>query len=316
MIKNFRARVMVDPRGKIKTGMKAKNSEGKEYPKSLDHFNVVKFPELVEQYGEKPAAFVIQFPSNEPIDFFDCNYEHWSGRKKEGEQGVLIRRCDGETCLHRINEEIAGKKYAAGEESRCVCLDMKEDDKKRCGYTAYLKAWIVSPQTGNIENPLCYLFETHSRNSGDAIYSALNDVRVLTNGVLRGIRFSLSVRMVAGKEDAKMKFPIWTLLPLGTVTEMRNRAKMLTEAKETPPEKLLPLLSKIPPGSLEDLLKQESRARRERITKEIQSVSTIANLSKKKEEINKMLSEALLVQTDYDDLLDSMKARYEALKGD
>ena len=317
MIKNFRARVMVDPRGKIKTGMKGKTKEGKEYPKSLDHFNLAKFPELREAYGEKPAALVVQFPSNEPIDFFDCNFEHWA-KAKEQEQGTLIRRCDGETCLHRINETVAGKTYAAGEESKCVCIDL-EDGKKdsaaarqRCKYTAYLKAWVVLPQTGKIENPLCYLFETHSRNSGDAIFSALNDVRVLTGGVLRGITFSLSVKMVGGKEDAKQKFPIWTLIPLGTVSSMRAAANR--QLNETPATQLLPLLSKAPPNMIQDLLKASSMVL-EGIKVEVGKASNIDTLTALKKQAELLESQGDLTEGDFEKAVEAMSLRYKALKG-
>lgn len=291
---------MVDPRGKLKTGMKLNN-----LPKSLDYFNAEKFPELREAYGEKPAAFVVRFPSDEPIDFFDCNFEHWAGRKADKETGTLIRKCDGEVCLHRINETIAGTTYGAGEESGCVCQTLKEDDKQRCKYVAYLKAWVVLPQTGKIENPLCYLFETHSQNSGDAIMSALNDVRILTGGTLRGIPFSLSVKMVSGKEDAKQKFPIWTLLPLGTVTQMREQSQLLTGAT-------IPLLSRAP-QAIEDIIARESRIIFERYVPIIKNCSTVAGLTKLKEEINAAASEGKLTQLDYDKLLDVGKIRQEEL---
>jgi hypothetical protein len=310
---------MVDPRGKIKSGMKAKNSQGVEYPKSLDYFNIDKFDELKAAYGEKPAALVVKFPSDELIDFFDCNFELYGGRKGEGEAGTLIRRCDGETCIHRIKESVDDHKgsvkiYAAGEETPCICQDIDEKDKQRCRYSAYLKAWIVLPQTGNIENPLCYLFETHSQNSGDAIMSAINDVRILTGGTIRGVTFSLAVKMVSGKTDAKQKFPIWTLLPIGTVSGMREAAGRLVAGAPTIAEHvLLPLLGK-GPGAVEDPILKESRMLFERYFPQIKSISTVVSLNRLKEEINAHVREARITQADYDRLLEAMKARAEELR--
>jgi len=312
MIKHWRARVMVDPRGKIKTGVKARTSEGKEYPKSLDHFNISAFPELVQAYGEKPTAFVVMFPSDEPLDFFDCWFEHWGGRKQADESGTLIRRCDGEVCLHRINETVGAKTYAAGEESACVCEQLDEKDKQRCRYVARLKAWIVIPQTGKVDNPLCYRFETGSRNSGDGILSALNDVRVLTAGVLRGIPFSLSVKMIPGKDDAKIKFPIWTLIPLGTVTQMRERSRTLLSG-DVAVSSAVPLLAQAP-GAVEDPVVKDSRLRKEAYRVQIKACLNPAALTKIKNAVNEDVRKGLLTQNDYDALLDAMKARYEEVK--
>jgi hypothetical protein len=298
---------MVDPRGKLKTGMRIRTSEGKEYPKSLEYFNVEKFAELKEAYGEKPAMFVVMFPSDEPPNFFDCNFEHWGGRKQAGQEGTLIRRCDGETCLHRINETIAGKSYGAGEESGCVCQGLKDDDKQRCRYTAYLKAWIVNPHTNKIENPKCYLFETHSQNSGDAIYSALNDVRILTGGALRGIPFSLSVKMVSGKEDAKQKFPIWSLLPLGTVSQMREHARQLSGTVIK-----IPLLSEAP-QAVEDPVKKASAEIVERYMPRIKSTATAPDLTRIKDELFEFKREGKLTESDHEELTNQMKSRYQEI---
>lgn len=303
MIRNFRARVMTDPRGKIKTGQK--NERG--LPQSLDYFKIDVFPELLEAYGQKPTAFVIKFPSDEPLDFFDTWFERWGGRKSDNQEGTLIRRCDGETCLHRINESIGGKSYGAGEESACVCQSLDEKDKQRCTYILRLKAWVVLPQTGKIENPLCYRFESGSHNSGDTIMSALNDVRILTGGTLRGIPFSLSVKMVSGKTDAKLKFPIWSLIPVGTVTQMRDHSRLLTDAQS------VPLLAKAP-GALEDPVVKASRALFERYTSVIAGIKSVAELSKLRKEIEAAVAAGDLTQTDYDRLLDAMKERFEKVK--
>ena len=215
MIKSFRRRIAVDPRGKITSGRKS----DKGYPQSLEYFNVDGFPELAESYGPKPTELTLFFPSDEITDFFDCEFNAYGAKETK------VRSCDGETCIHRINEELNGAKYVAGEATPCVCSQLAADDKKRCKYVAYLRAWIVSKKSGKIENHLCYLFQTHSQNSGDNIYSELEKVKYLSHGGLRGITFSLSVKMVSGRTSAQQKFPIWELRAVGTVAKIQQQTK-------------------------------------------------------------------------------------------
>lgn len=215
MIKSFRRRIACDPRGKITSGKKS----DKGFPQSLDYFDISDFPELVEAYGEKPSEMTLFFPSDTITDFFDCEFNLYGGHETK------IRSCDGENCIHRIEEEIAGTKYAAGESNPCVCQRLAEDDKKRCKYVAYLRAWIISRKSGKIENHLCYIFQTHSQNSGDNIYSELDKIKYLGKGMLKGIKFTLSVKMVSGKTNAKQKFPIWELRAIGTVANIQEQGK-------------------------------------------------------------------------------------------
>ena len=228
MIKTMRMRFAVDQRGKITSGEKGTSSGGKEIPKSLDHFNVSKFPELAEAYGDKPKDLILFFPSDNIADFFDDEYNTYSSANTK------IRSCDGETCIHRIQEEINGATYAAGEATPCVCHTMNPDDKKRCKYVAYLRAWVGIPQpsgTPRIESHLCYMFMTRSHNSGDSIKSGLKKIELLNHGILRGIPFKLSVHMAAGKTNAKEKFPIWSLEAIGTVSEIQRRGQAMIDAQ-------------------------------------------------------------------------------------
>jgi hypothetical protein len=229
MIKNIQLRVSSDPRGKIKSGMKVNN-----IPKSLDYFNISKFPELIRAYGEKPSVLILFFPTNRISDFFDCSFILWN------KTNTKTRSCDGETCFHRIAEEVGGIKYTAGQESPCVCKTSKLDskDKKACRYTAYFKAYIATPQSGKVESPMCYLFETGSHNTGENILSELEKILVLNDGKLIGVPFALSVKMVAGR-DANTKFPIWAITPIGLLTEIRKRSQSF----ELSPTDLVPGLA-------------------------------------------------------------------------
>jgi len=213
MIQNRKYRILCDQRAKITSG--EKTEEG--YPRSLHYFDVSPFPELVKAYGEQPEELLLYFPSDNIPDFFNDDFNLY------GSNGQKKRSCDGVTCIHRIKETINGITYEPGQESSCVCKDLPDGDKNKCKYVMYLKAWIALPDTWKIENPLCYLFMTHSRNSGDNIYSELEKIKTLAGGILRGIKFQINVRMVAGKDDAKKRFPIWSLQSVGMMSDIRDQ---------------------------------------------------------------------------------------------
>jgi len=224
MIRDIKIRITTDGRGKITSGKKS----DKGFPQSLDYFDVSDFSELLTIYGEKPEKIVIFFPTDNIADFYDCNYVKWS--KKEGKEGVKVRQCDGEECQHRIAETFGGKKFEAGDMSECICKSLPEDSEEKkheCKYHCYFKAYIADPTLGKVNNPSCYWFETGSKNSGDAIYSEIEKIRTLNMGVIRNVPFILSLKMVGGKENAKIKFPIWALQAVGMLSEIRERTEML-----------------------------------------------------------------------------------------
>ena len=216
---DIRPRISADRRGKITTGTKSE----KGYPKALEYFNIEKFPELQEAYGEKPDRLIIYLPSNNIEDFYRTEYNSY------GSNQTKKRTCDGTCCIHHISETINGKKYEAGEESDCICRDLPDDSKENCNGYMSLKAFIAD-MNGVVINPICYFFESHSLNTADNIYSEVQKAWRLLNGRLVGIPFLLSVDMVNGK-DAKQKFPIWSMQTLGTVkqiAEMAERAAIPT----------------------------------------------------------------------------------------
>ena len=230
MIALKRNKINVDKRGKISTGIKAVNDKGVEYPKAVDYFVIDEFPELLKAYGTKPTKLVLFFPSNEIEDFFQADMVLYGGNQ------TLIRKCNGnDECIHRVDEEIEfedgfKKKFVAGEFSECVCKSMPKTIKKNgkevnnpklCRIAMYMKAFVADCKTGKIENPLCYLFYSGSRNTAENIYSELVKIRNLMGGKLMNIPFGLSVEMVAGKTMSKQKFPIWNLQVLGTMSQLR-----------------------------------------------------------------------------------------------
>jgi len=205
-----RFRVNRDPRGYITTGKKSE----KGFPQSLSYFDLTGFPELQAVYGAEPTELIIVLPTNDITDFFDDSFSSWG---KKGAEATKRRHCDGESCVHRIEETVGGVSYGRGEVSACVCEDLPEGDKLRCSYGAILKAFVATPDGATFVSPVCYGFRTGSINSGQSIKSELEKIaflaRMQSGGDARiaGYPLRLSVRMIGGKDDARQKFPIWNL---------------------------------------------------------------------------------------------------------
>ena len=206
---DIQMRIAGDQRGKITTGKKSENG----YPKSLNHFNISRFPELVNIYGEKPDKLILFFPSHNIGEILQTEYNLW-GKGASG--AVKLRSCNGNEC----------QDLKTGETKECFCQDLPKKQQCKC-YTGF-KAWVATPTTEKIQiiSPLPYQFQSHSKNSGDAIYSALQLTWQLTDGKLKGIPFVLSVKMieklVAGE---KRKFPLWSLQPAGTIDMINGFAE-------------------------------------------------------------------------------------------
>jgi hypothetical protein len=230
MIKTRKVSVATDPRGKITTGMKR---PGSELPMSTDYFVIDDFPELVAVYGPKPTTLLVMPPADNISEIFDDNFVLWGGKP---DHATKVRQCDGETCLHRIAETIGTESFGAGEETECTCkkLDLFESTneqlkRKACKYSMYFRAFVANPNTRKIDSTLPFLFQTHSLNSGSNIHSALENMAGLTAMITGGTvklglqEFQLSVKMVEAKFDAKQKFPIWNLTPVGTIAMILDR---------------------------------------------------------------------------------------------
>jgi len=208
--RNRAVRITVDPRGKIKTGYKGAD----DLPKKLSHFmlvhpvsNEVLFPELVEAYGEKPDRLIVCFPSDNLEDVFNDDYNLWT------KTNTKRRTCNGEVCTHVLDETIAGQRYSAGTQTECVCeihnlFETEDKDLKKlvCKCDMYLKAYIFSPKTKKVLNPLPYLFSCHSVNSADNIYSMLSRIKNL-----KGIPFEIFLKKVTKNN---MSFYIWNIVPV------------------------------------------------------------------------------------------------------
>lgn len=304
MITNIRFRITTDQRGKISTGKKSEQG----YPQSLDYFYIEDFPELMKVYGNKPQKLLIYFPSDIIQDFFDCNYVLYGGGSAT-KKGTKIRSCDSETCIHRIAEEIKGIKYGAGEETPCICNDLPEDDKKRCKYSMYFKAFIALPTTGKVDFPTCFMFESHSKNSGDAIFSELEKIKALNQGILRNVPFLLSVKMIEGKADPKQKFPIWSLQAFGTLSQIQENTSHLLAQSEFNIKQLS--------GKTEDPQIEVARFSGEIKTKAIAIIKTVKtkeSLIPIQNKLRERLESGELTQPDFDEAMKEVNQRELELK--
>lgn len=305
MIKNIRIRLTVDQRGKIKTGEKSE----KGLPRSLDHFNVTPFPELEQLYGKKPTELILFMPSDNIEEIFDYNMVVWGGGQTNP---TKKRTCDTEVCLHRIDYEIKSikQKFTAGEETECICkkYELKGEDACRCD--AHLKAFVANPKTGKITHFVPYLFETHSRNTGDAIYSELDKVRVLTQMLegkprLTGIPFRMSVRMVKGVGNNR--FPIWTLAVIsGSQLQIPGRGiaevPILGETVDEP----------VKADPAEAVVVTQARVTQDFLAR-IDGAKTIDDLKKAKADFDKAFEEGHITVFDHEMLVGEGKTRQQKL---
>jgi len=223
MRKNWRPRVRPDRRGKITTGTKGLSSKGKKIPKSLDYFNLQKFPELIEVYGDKPNKLIIVFGLEDETLFFQTEYVLWA----RSEKGAWKKRsCDGEECTHHVPEVIDGKKFNRGDVHECFgCgssdCSIPSDDQCKC-YTGF-SAYVVDPGKGRIVSLTPYRFQTNSVNSGDNLLSELYLVKSQYGKIPRGLPFELTVDMMEVQTDkGKNKFPLWNLKAYGTMEQINS----------------------------------------------------------------------------------------------
>lgn len=215
MRKDIKIRISCDVRGKITTGEKGLSKEGKEIPKSLDYFDISDFTELRAAYGEKPNKLVLIFPSNNIEDFIFTEYSQWGGK---GKTAVKKRYCDGESCTFNAADKVNGKAIEPGTSCPCVCkqFNLTGDDACKC-YTS-IKAFVVNPNTGKIENHIPYKFENHSVNSSDNVLTEIIKISQITGGRLMGVPFLMSVTMKETlKAGEKRKFPIWSIQAVGKI---------------------------------------------------------------------------------------------------
>lgn len=229
--KDIRRRIACDKRGKITTGNRGKDE--KENPRSWDCFNLIDFPELKRIYGEQPTKLLIMFPTDNVEDFYSTEYSLWGGTK---EFPVKKMYCDGETCTDGVTKKKIGP-----------CCRLADHSREKCehGMVPYmgLKAYVLDTN-GNAVNFVPYMFESHSVNTADALYTSIEDTHRKLGGKLVGVPFLLSVEMVQKLDEnsKKKRFPIWSIQPAGPAArmyELAQQAAIPIEGMEVPRVKAL-----------------------------------------------------------------------------
>lgn len=205
-----------------------KSPNGKQ-PKSADHFIITHpengecyFPEIADLYGNEPKELYVTFPSDNHTDFYKEDFKRWGGNNSK------ISVCDGETCSFYFDYQIGSQKYKAGQKIACPCKALnlfetedKELKKKASRVDLYLTMMILNPNILLDESlepadrivpisPLCYIFEAHSINTADNIFSELDRYKKLAN-----YPFVLSVKKVKGNNSS---YPLTYLAPFVTPT--------------------------------------------------------------------------------------------------
>ena len=174
-------------------------------PKSLDHWNVDSYPEIIAAYGEAPKELFFYLPGT-PDEMSQSEYIAWGSNNKRK------RFCDGESCVHRIPETVAGVKCAAGEITGCLCKEMAlpRGHRDGCSFHAMLSVLVVDPATHRLLGPSVYRIGTGSKSSYEAFWSLTQYItRIYGEDSLEGTLYALSIKMVSKKDDDSRRMPVW-----------------------------------------------------------------------------------------------------------
>jgi hypothetical protein len=217
---NEPGRVARDPRI-ITTGKK--NEKGQAV--KLKHFNIERFPELIALYGPEPTELYVMCPEDDLERFYADQFAKWKGFN----DGIMIRECDGETCIHHLPEKVMGKQYGAGEVSECVCETMGDAERKEnaCTYTMRLTVYVLNPKTMMPVSLLPIQFKTGGASSGKNVFRELRDVSEIMGGRMKYFPFTLSVRWSKSKNDPKVRYPSWGLTRMGSIENAFHRLMMI-----------------------------------------------------------------------------------------
>jgi hypothetical protein len=228
MIIEGKGKLNVHPGGHISAGREKPDGT----PEKLDYFNISKFPELVKMYGEKPTELIVMPPTDNMGEFFGDSYVAYG--KKAGKK-TKIRQCDTKECIHRIPEQIGDEKFEMGEISDCICerlglFDNPKEElrRKACRYSMWAKLFVAAPKDGRIHSPLPYLF-TSGENTAKSIHSALTTMSGLTSLMTGGepklamLSFKLILKMVESATEAKKRFPVIEMVPIGSIADINQR---------------------------------------------------------------------------------------------
>jgi hypothetical protein len=189
--------------GKIRIGEKRQNSQGKEYPTSLDYFKATgPYAGLFnEVYGEKPNQIQIIFITDD--DSVSC-HEIWEGREKK--TGNLAGTSDGESFqLWDYQKE----KYEECNDKSVVESFTKEHEIQ---WSIILTLNFIIPAIKGVFG----MWQLQTKGTKSSIENIINTYDSMKQhaGTICNIPFDLQVQKVTGqKPGQKRKFPVISLVP-------------------------------------------------------------------------------------------------------
>lgn len=195
--------------GKIKIGEHSdKMTKANTYlPTRLDHFKVVTTEkdkkkqnflpdeEVMKTLGECPQEVPIVLPFDDPEMIFQTSYAFYKGRKclcrGDGETAVMTFQKDGKPGKFTLlDEEELGETVIAGESRKIVCDQVNcpmriPDQYGSTSCKANGRLCAIIPASKRLNG--YYFFRTTSYNTISFITAALDEMKVQSGGILRGI---------------------------------------------------------------------------------------------------------------------------------
>lgn len=189
--------------GDISCGAKIMTAKGEQLVK-YDYFNVSKFPEIMNIYGDKPKEIFIEFPNFGDVEEF-ASYAFYDYNQKR-----LKRICDRDifTAISDFKDYIDGKpiEYHRGEKHKCIFPDCKG----KCKAGIRITARVVNNEEQQIYLlPGFVSFVNHNYKSGNRIVTQLKDIiNKFGKAAITAFIWKIKVIMVQGKYDKDPTFSL------------------------------------------------------------------------------------------------------------
>lgn len=190
--------------GKIKTGMKAKTANGKEYPKSVDYFIATgKWAQFFhKQHGDKPSVIPIVFMSDE--DSNNCN-ERWEYRNDSGD---LVAYGDGH-CFEVWTPNVKFYKTFCKDDYPDIMERVKKANPSKNEWKVTLTMRFMIP-TIPIQGEW-QLMTKGGESSIPQIIAAYDQIKA-HRGTVKGTLFDLSVAFAKSQKPGETsRYPVITL---------------------------------------------------------------------------------------------------------
>jgi len=147
--------------GKIRLGLKVKNTKGKEYPKEVPYLVVP--PEVQAVYGEKPTEIDVMLPLDDLDAVFPVSYKFYGSGK-----GL---KCNGDGEIAYFANDVTKET----EERKCPCENLTNG---KCKQSGTLSVMLQKINVGGI-----YQINTSSFNSIVDLASGIDYVKALVGRV-------------------------------------------------------------------------------------------------------------------------------------